>query len=112
MDAVGGRGGCGSVLYGCCLLSAPIVLSPFLLAFAVNHLSETPRLFRSALAFWPLRLLGLLSYSIYLWQQPFFSHHYFGHNGNVASCAAALATGAVSFYLIENPIRTWLNKRW
>lgn len=91
---------------------ASIVLSPFLLAFAVNHLSETPRSFRSALASGPLRLLGLLSYSLYLWQQPFYSHHYFGHNGYVISFTAALAAGALSFYLVENPIRTWLNKRW
>ena len=51
---------------------ASMVLSPFLLAFAVNHLSETPPFFRTLLAFPPLRLLGIWSYSIYLWQQPFY----------------------------------------
>ena len=89
-----------------------MVLSPVLLAFAVNHLSETPRWFRSALAWPPLRLLGVWSFSIYLWHGPFASHDYFGHDGNVISCAAGIAAGVLSFYLLENPIRTWLNKRW
>jgi peptidoglycan/LPS O-acetylase OafA/YrhL len=89
-----------------------VILSPLLLAFAVNHLSESPRWFRSALAWSPLRLLGIWSYSIYLWHGPFVSHDYFGRDGNVASCAAGIAAGVASFYLLENPIRTWLNKVW
>ena len=89
-----------------------VILSPLLLAFAVNHLSETPRWFRSALAWPPLRLLGIWSYSIYLWHVPFASHNYFGQSGNVVSCAAGIAAGVASFYLFENPIRTWLNKVW
>ena len=89
-----------------------VILSPFLLAFAVNHLSETPRWFRSALAWPPLRLMGVWSYSIYLWHGPFASHDYFGHDGHVVSCAAGIGAGVLSFYLLENPIRTWLNKVW
>ncbi len=89
-----------------------VVLSPLLLAFAVNHLSETPRWFHTALAWPPLRLLGVWSYSIYLWHGPFTSHEYFGRNGSVVSCAVAIAAGVASFYLFENPIRTWLNKVW
>ena len=63
----------------------------------------------------PLRLLGIWSYSIYLWQQPFLTHNYFAYFGddrNVISFIAAIATGVASFYLFENPIRTWLNKVW
>jgi len=26
--------------------------------------------------------------------------------------AGALATGVLSFYLFENPVRTWLNRHW
>jgi peptidoglycan/LPS O-acetylase OafA/YrhL len=89
-----------------------VILSPLLLAFAVNHLAETPRWFRSALAWPPLRLLGVWSYSIYLWHGPFASHDYFGHAGNVVSCAVGIAAGILSFYAFENPIRTWLNKAW
>ena len=88
-----------------------IVLSPFLLAFAVNHLSETLR-GSAALSLAPLRLLGIWSYSIYLWHTPFFSQNYFGRGGHAASCAVAIAVGVLSFYLYENPIRTWLNRVW
>ncbi len=89
-----------------------VILSPFLLAFAVNHLAETPQWFRSSLACPPLRLAGIWSYSIYLWHGPFASHDYFGRGGNVVSCSAGIAAGVASFYLFENPIRTWLNKVW
>lgn len=89
-----------------------IILAPFLLAFAVNHLSEAPQRLRSALAWPPLRLLGIWSYSIYLWHGPFASHDYFGHDGKVLSCAAGIAAGILSFYIIENPVRKWLNQVW
>jgi peptidoglycan/LPS O-acetylase OafA/YrhL len=89
-----------------------ILFSPYLLAFTVNHLSETPRWCQAGLALPPLRLLGIWSYSIYLWQQPILGHYFFGNDAHVISCAAAIAAGAASFYLFENPVRTWLNKRW
>ena len=43
-------------------------LSPFALAFAVNHLQQLPRWGLAVLNWGPLRLLGLCSFSIYLWQ--------------------------------------------
>jgi peptidoglycan/LPS O-acetylase OafA/YrhL len=89
-----------------------VVFSPYLLAFAVNHLAEAPRWFRSCLTFGPLCLLGIWSYSIYLWHAPFFTHQYFGPHGNVVSCLAGIGIGVISFYCYENPIRTWLNKTW
>jgi peptidoglycan/LPS O-acetylase OafA/YrhL len=48
------------------------IIAPFLLAFSINHLSEAPVFFRRCLALPWLRLLGIWSYSIYLWQQPFY----------------------------------------
>jgi peptidoglycan/LPS O-acetylase OafA/YrhL len=91
---------------------ARVLFSPYLLAFTVNHLSEAPQWFRSMLAFGPLCLLGIWSYSIYLWHAPLVLHQYFGPHGNVISCLLGIAAGVVSFYLFENPIRTWLNKNW
>ena len=84
------------------------VAAPMLLAFTVNHLAEAPAWFRRLLALPGIRLLGLWSYSIYLWQQPFFvlRHHMFPGAGLL------LAVGACSFYFFENPIRTALNRRW
>jgi peptidoglycan/LPS O-acetylase OafA/YrhL len=52
---------------------------------------------------------GTISYSVYIWQQPFFelAHRYSGHR--LLLCSLALACGVVSYYLIESPIRSWLN---
>jgi peptidoglycan/LPS O-acetylase OafA/YrhL len=92
------------------------ILSPFLLAFAVNHLAQTPNFFRNALASPPLRLLGISSYSIYLWQQPFYQYSVNTFNGQFALnslfLAMAVVVGGVIFYCFENPSRTYLNKVW
>ena len=85
-------------------------VTPVLLAFAVNHLRETGDGLRRALAFGPLRLLGIWSFSIYLWQQPFFQYKAAMPPG--VAFAGALLAGIASFYLFENPIRTWLNRNW
>lgn len=89
----------------------PIAL-PFLLAFSVNHLAEAAECFKSLLSIRPLRQFGLWSFSIYLWQQPFYSHKSTFPGGEWSALSCALATGLISFYLIEQPCRTWLNRHW
>jgi peptidoglycan/LPS O-acetylase OafA/YrhL len=92
------------------------IITPFLLAFSVNHLVQTPRFFRTILASTPLRLLGISSYSIYLWQQPVYEHYvdFYLHKGafNFGFLLMALAVGGVMFHWFENPSRTYLNKVW
>lgn len=83
---------------------------PFLLAFAVNHLGQTTAGLRATLASAPLRLFGICSYSLYLWQQPFYELKTQLSSGLALLCA--LLAGAASFYLFENPVRTWLNRHW
>lgn len=81
-----------------------------MLAISVTHLRFAwPRLVRPYRARW-LMLLGTLSYSVYLWQQLFMAvQDRFG----VASClAGALGMGALSYYLVENPARTLINRVW
>jgi len=85
------------------------LLSPLGLAFTVNHLNEGPRWFRNLLACAPLRMLGLWSYSIYLWQQPFFEHKADMPTG--VACLGALATGLTSYYCWERPWRRKINGR-
>ncbi|MFN0085075.1 MAG: acyltransferase family protein [Blastocatellia bacterium] len=87
------------------------ILAPMLLAFIVNHLAQSPDLMRRILTWKPLRKLGTWSYSIYLWQQPFYQYKRHHHLGSTIVLLAVL-TGISSFYLIEDPMRAWLNSKW
>jgi len=84
------------------------MLSPFLFGFAVAHLGQTYQGVLALLASKPLRMFGLWSFSIYLWQQPFFKE---AGLPVVFALPLALTAGLTSYYLIERPARTWLNAR-
>lgn len=86
------------------------ILSPLALAFAVNHLGETPALVRKLLASAPLRMMGVWSFSVYLWQHPFYSYKAMLPPG--AAFAATMMAGLASYYLLESPCRAWINARW
>lgn len=92
------------------------IISPFLLAFTVNHLNLIPSIFKRLLEYKPLRLIGLWSYSIYLWNMPLY---YYGikHNDSnlilgIVLMIASIVIGALSFYSIEKPVRKYLNTHW
>ena len=86
-------------------------VNPFLMAVAVNHLSEAPGWLRAGLSVAMLRQVGLWSFSLYLWQQPFYAARHAGTAWPLA-LAGATCAGLASFYLIERPFRTWLNTHW
>lgn len=81
-----------------------------LFALTINLLANAPPALHAVMAFKPLRQLGLWSFSIYVWQQPFYL--WSRHHGlpAPAGLALALAAGVASFYLIERPARAWLNR--
>jgi peptidoglycan/LPS O-acetylase OafA/YrhL len=81
-------------------------------ALAINLLPTSAASLRKALSIAPLRQLGLWSYSIYVWQQVFYDY---GQNLGLPpsmSMAAAIATGATSYYVLERPVRRYLNRVW
>lgn len=81
-------------------------------ALALNLLDRAPGFLHAALEIRPLRLLGTWSFSIYLWQQPFYL---MVHNHGLppaAGLAISLALGIAAFHLIENPARLYLNRVW
>jgi peptidoglycan/LPS O-acetylase OafA/YrhL len=81
-----------------------------LLAVAVTHAQFASEwLLRPYRMKW-LAQAGVLSYSIYLWQQPFM--HLRGVMNSAVCMAGAIAMGVMSYYLLENPARRWLNARW
>lgn len=63
-------------------------------------------------AFPPLVWLGTISFSLYLWQQPFYIAARQGQMGTRTAIVAALTCGVLSYFLIERPARAWINKRW
>ncbi len=81
-------------------------------ALAINLLPGTSALLRGALSLRALRQLGLWSYSIYVWQQPFYDYREALGLSPLRAMLAAIATGAISFYLLEQPVRRHLNRVW
>jgi peptidoglycan/LPS O-acetylase OafA/YrhL len=90
--------------------------SPLLLAFTVNHLDKIPFAAKKLLSVDSLRLLGIWSFSIYMWQQPFFFYLRDYENyipmAVILGFLASILLGIASFYLLENPIRRYLNNHW
>jgi len=87
---------------------ASFLFAPFLLAFTVNHLEESSDMLKKALSMKPLQLMGVWSYSIYLWQQPFYSFKSKLPYGT--AFAGAMIVGILSYYYYEDPARKWLNR--
>ncbi len=105
----------------CFLANTPwyltFLLAPILLAFSFHHLSKFPNMILSVFAWKPLRLMGVWSYSIYVWQHPVY-FYYVEHIDaitlveKVMYLIVAISIGLISYYLIENPIRNYMNKYW
>lgn len=107
---------CLFVALFCYLTAVPIwftfLFCPILLGVAVNHLVDSPKIVIDILSSKPFVLLGVLSYSIYLWQQVFYKIHYAFPGGPVTGLMLALLFGVASFYIVENPARKYINQRW
>lgn len=80
-------------------------------ALAVNLLDRAPQLVQQVFAFAPLRKLGMWSFSIYVWQQLFF-RHFIGGWAGIFGIVCSILVGWISFNLLEQPVRRYLNARW
>lgn len=89
---------------------ATLVIGCSAFAVTLNVLDGSPGLFRTVLEFRLLRQLGIWSYSLYLWQQPFYMLVKREGLSAPLALACSLAVGIAAFYLVENPARTWLNR--
>ncbi len=81
-------------------------------ALAVNLLPNAPEKIKQVLSFMPLRMLGLGSFSIYLWQQPFYLAVHAGSIPRNLGIVLAILCGALSYYFLERPVRSYLNAHW
>jgi peptidoglycan/LPS O-acetylase OafA/YrhL len=85
-------------------------LGTLCLSLAVAGLDQAPAPLRKLLADPVLTRIGLWSFSLYLWQHPFF--RLIGHAPEPLLLAGAVACALASFYAIEQPARRWLNRHW
>ncbi|MBV8380611.1 MAG: acyltransferase [Paucibacter sp.] len=83
-----------------------------LLALSLHLLPLGPAVLRRCLAWPPLCRLGKWSFSIYLWQQPFYIWVRNEQGSLWLGIAGALLAGLLSYALIEKPVRRWLNANW
>lgn len=74
---------------------------------SVNVLHWAPAGLTRLLSTRVLTQFGLLSYSIYLWQQPFFRLS--GKFPAIVMLAVAIGLGMASYRFVEKPARRWLN---
>lgn len=85
-----------------------------LLIAAVNSVDSAQGAYRRLLEMPLIGWIGTMSFSLYIWQQPFYGLH---RNGVSVWLCLALATacGLWSHYAVERPARRWLNAhkpRW
>lgn len=85
-------------------------IAPLCLAFSVACIDRFPGLLRQLLALAPLRWFGVCSFSLYLWQQPFFLSTLTEGTHRGLAFGLSMLAGTISFYLFEDPIRKSINK--
>jgi peptidoglycan/LPS O-acetylase OafA/YrhL len=94
------------------LLAEPLpvkyILPTMLLAVAVNSLHFSAEWLKHALASRWLVAIGMISYSLYLWQQPL----YVKTGGAWWALPPALILAALSYRHVETPARRLINQRW
>ena len=86
-------------------LPLKMVVPTLMLAYAVNTLDFTAERVKEALSTRWLTATGLISYSLYLWQQPFYK----ATHGAPWAILPATVIAYLSFRYVENPARAWLN---
>ncbi len=88
------------------------IFCPILLGLAINHLEDSATIIKRLLSFAPLRWMGIISYSVYLWQQVFYKLFYALPGKEFTGLVLSIVFGAASFYVLENPTRRYINRRW
>jgi peptidoglycan/LPS O-acetylase OafA/YrhL len=89
---------------------AKMVLAPPLLAISISFLDNSFAALKTALSSRLLVSAGTWSFSIYLWQQPLYRIS--DSIPKALALTVAVAAGLLSYYFIEMPARSWLNRRW
>jgi peptidoglycan/LPS O-acetylase OafA/YrhL len=86
-------------------------LGTLCLALFVSNIERAPAQIRTMLSWTPLVWIGLISYSLYLWQQPFAFDLSRAIVPRTAHFVLAVLAGIAGFYFVERRSRRWLNSR-
>ena len=89
---------------------APTLYCSAAAVFILWQLSGTARISGIVLESRPLRYIGTLSYSLYIWQQFFVARNTPLPFNRLLAIPLAFIAAAASYYLIENPLRWRLRK--
>lgn len=100
-------------VFNLCLVSVQNLLIALMIHWCItNHQGVIGRVLNCA----PLSFIGVISYSLYIWQQPFFNHFdptWFTQFPVNVFCIATLAI--ISYYCVEQPsleLRRWLDAKF
>jgi peptidoglycan/LPS O-acetylase OafA/YrhL len=95
-------------------MPTPVTYTAGTLCFcvAVALCDVVARPITAALSTPALTQIGLWSYSLYLWQQPFYKLHERFPDHGALLFVAAIGAGLASYYFVERPARRWLNALW
>jgi peptidoglycan/LPS O-acetylase OafA/YrhL len=85
-------------------------LSTAMLAVSIATVDHAAPVFRQFLSSRILTYAGLWSYSLYLWQQPFYKLYREGAAPTAILLLVAVLAALASFYLVEKPSRRALNR--
>lgn len=88
-----------------------LVLLPAALAVLVNVIGDAPKAILDLLSAPWLRWFGVVSFSLYVWQQPFLWLSMRGYMSQSQGCLLAILAGAASYYWFEAPMRSWIRDR-
>ncbi len=91
---------------------ATFAMATVLLAVAVVTIDRAPTILLRTLSQPALCQVGLWSYLIYLWQQPFYKLNQDGVASTALLLVGATACALASFYLVEKPARAAINRRF
>lgn len=86
-------------------------LATLCFALGIATIDHAPAGLKRALGWAPAVQAGMWSYSLYLWQQPFYRLSFDDKLSVWLALPMAVAAGLASFYFVESPARRWLNAR-
>jgi peptidoglycan/LPS O-acetylase OafA/YrhL len=89
-----------------------VIVIPMVLAITVNYLDCSPGKVKNFLSTNVFMWFGKRSFSLYLWQQPFFNAVEQHLISQPVGLMLGIAVGLASFHFVEDPLRIMLNRAW